>query len=171
MRRKRNNQGGEYIGPLDDSDEDMSQQQSPDDGFQKVGETNKRRRKGLKKKKREAKNGRDREEDTPPTSPRSAPSSPYHPDIGESNGTVLGTDESEKSSTEYEDVEDDDKSPIRTQTITSSYPEPGQKVTEEQMMEPGVSAFPPLSHKSWAAIGDNAAKSWAEQSKDYEGTT
>ena len=96
MRRKRSNQGGEYIGPLDDSDE-MSQKQSPDDGFQTVGETNKRRRKGFKKKKkREAKNERDREEDTPPTSPRSAPSSPYHPDIGESNGTLLGTDESEK---------------------------------------------------------------------------
>ena len=35
--------------------------------------------------------------------------------------------------------------------------------------EPGESAFPPLSQKSWADIGDDAAKSWDEQSKDYEG--
>ena len=172
MRRKRNNQGGEYIGPLDDSEENMSQQQSPDDGFQTVGETNKRRRKGLKKKKkREAKNERDREEDTPPTSPRSAPSSPYHPDIGKSNGKVIGTEESERSSTEYEDVEEDDRSLNETQTISSSYPEPGQKTTENQMMEPEESAYPILSQKSWGAIGDDAAKSWAELSKGYEGTT
>ena len=143
MRRKRNNQGGEYIGPLEDSDEDMSQQQSADDGFQKVGETNKRRRKGLKKKKkRDTKSERDRE-DTPPTSPRSAPSSPYHPDIGESNGTVIGTEESERSSTEYEDVEEDDRTVEKSQTISSSYPEPGQ------MMEPEDSANLTQSQTSW----------------------
>ena len=161
------------MGPLDDSDDDDSQQQSPDDGFQNVVDTNKRRRKGKKKMTKENKNGRDREEDTPPTSPRSAPSSPYHPDAGESNGTVLGTDESERSSTEYEDVDEDDRLQAGAQTISSSYPEPGQTVAEEQMMEtpePGESAFPPLGQKSWAAIGNDAAKSWDEQNNDYEGT-
>ena len=76
-----------------------------------------------------------------------------------------------KSSTEYEDVEEDDRLPIGTQTITSSDPEPGQRETEEQKMEPGEPAFPPLSQKSWEAIGDDAAKSWVELSKDHEGTT
>ena len=44
MRRKGNNQSGEYVGPLDDSNDDNSQQQSRGDGFQKVEDTNKRRK-------------------------------------------------------------------------------------------------------------------------------
>ena len=65
--------------------------------------------------------------------------SPYHPDIGESNGTVLGTDiQDETSTSDYEDTksqeekkqeeEEEEEMPTEIQEtqLTDSYPQPGQ---------------------------------------------
>ena len=97
------------------------------------------------------------------SSPVQSPqTSPYHPDIGESNGTVLGTDiQDETSTSDYEDTksqeekkqeeEEEEEMPTETQ-LTDSYPQPGQ---QHQL---DVTATPK----------ETQGKTWAEEMDDLD---
>ena len=66
------------------------------------------------------------EEDHIPESSLSPQSSPYHPDIGESNGTVLGSEPPEEDTVEEDDETEQESPTKQSQTISPSYPQPGQ---------------------------------------------
>ena len=75
--------------------------------------------------------------------------SPYHPDIGESNGTVLETDIQDTSTSDYEDTkfqeekkqeeeEEEEENPtvVSETQLTDSYPQLGQQHQHEVTATP-----------------------------------
>ena len=105
-------------------------------------------------------------------------SSPYHPDIGESNGTVLGdgsyqerdtTDEefqdvkSQESQSQDEDKQKPDQDPKETQPIISdTYPQPGQPNQQAVTMEPAT------QETSYASLLQTSDKPWADQMEEED---
>lgn len=151
----------------DETDEDThtgTQEENSEEGYHTAGETAKlAKQKELeaiivgpeskKARKKKGKRRKKRNEETPQKTPESqhiSPmttpnSSPFHPDIGESNGTVCGS-QPDEDSTSYDDDETDfesEQQPMEkddldlteneslTPVISSSYPPPGQEAGKE----------------------------------------
>ena len=105
-------------------------------------------------------------------------SSPYHPDIGESNGTVLGdgsfqerdtTDEefqdvkSQESQSQDEEKQKTDQDPKETQPIISdTYPQPGQPNQQAMTIEPAT------QETSYASLLQTSDKPWADQMEEED---